>query len=70
MTNDTQTATFRPALSSIFLALASVGIALSTLFVPSVAIKIALLVVAALLLAGTGAALAIVLARPQPLSDK
>lgn len=69
MTSNTQAPTFRPALSSIFLALASVGIALSTLFVASIAIKIAMLVVAALLLAGTGAALAIVLARPRPLSD-
>jgi hypothetical protein len=62
-------ATSRPAHLSIFLALTSVGIALSTLFIPSVAIKIVLFVVAALLLAATGASLAIVLARTQSPGD-
>ncbi|MBG6185573.1 hypothetical protein [Arthrobacter sp. CP30] len=51
---------------SIFLALVSMGIALSTLFVASVAIKIVMLVVAAFVLAATGAALAVVLAQSRP----
>ncbi|WP_104111895.1 hypothetical protein [Arthrobacter sp. N199823] len=65
-----QAPTSRPALSSIFLALTSVGLALSTLYFPSVTIKIVLLIIAALLLAATGASLAIVLARSQPPSDR
>ena len=70
MAHDTQTLKLRAALSSTFLVLASVGIALSTLLIPSVAIKITLLVVAALLLVATGVSLAIVLARPKPSSDR
>lgn len=70
MAHKTQALTSRPALSSIFLALISVGIALSTLYVPSISIKIVLLVVAALLLAATGASLAIVISRSQPPSDR
>ncbi|WP_104082587.1 hypothetical protein [Cryobacterium sp. Y11] len=46
-----------------FIALASVGIALSTLLVASIGIKIILLVVATLLLGAAGASLALVLAR-------
>jgi len=55
----------RPALTSVFLSLASVFIALSTLFIPSVPFKIAVLIVAAILLAATGASLAIVIAKSQ-----
>lgn len=66
MHSKTPIATIQPTLTSIFLALVSVGITLSTLYIESIAIKTALLVAAALLLAATGASLAIVLARPQP----
>ena len=51
----------RPALTSVGLSLASVLIALSTFFIPSVPLTIAVLTVAAILLVATGAALAIVL---------
>ena len=56
----------RPASTATLLALAAVGIALTTLLVASIAIKIALLVVAALLLLTTGIFLALVIARPKP----
>jgi hypothetical protein len=56
----------QPALMSILLALGSMGIALSTLFVASIAVKIVMLVVAAFVLAATGAALAVILAQPLP----
>jgi hypothetical protein len=55
-----------PALMSILLALVSTGIALSTLFVASIAVKIVMLVVATFVLAATGAALAVILAQPRP----
>jgi hypothetical protein len=51
------------AFTATFIALASVGIALSTLLVASIGIKIILLVVATLLLGAAGASLALVLAR-------
>jgi hypothetical protein len=56
----------RPASTATLLALAAVGIALTTLLVASIAIKIALLVVAAFLLLTTGIFLALVIARPKP----
>ena len=59
----------RAATLSTLLALGSVGVALSALLIPFVAIKITLLVVAALLLVATGAWLAIGLAQPKQPSD-
>ena len=56
----------RPASTATLLALAAVGTALTTLLVASIAIKIALIVVAALLLFATGLFLALVIARPKP----
>ena len=56
----------RPASTATLLALAAVGVALTTLLVASIVIKIALLVVAALLLFTTGIFLALVIARPKP----
>ena len=56
----------RPASTATLLALAAVGIALTTLLAASIAIKIALLVVAALLLFATGIFLALVIAHPKP----
>lgn len=70
MAHETHALTLRPALSTIFLALVSMGLALSTLAIPSTSLKIALLVVAAVLLAATGASLAIVIARLQPARDR
>ena len=56
----------RPASTATLLALAAVGTALTTLLVASIAIKIALIVVAALLLFATGIFHALVTARPKP----
>lgn len=67
---DTQNLKSRAASLSTLLALGSVGVALSTLLIPFVAIKITLLVVALLLLVATGVSLAGVLARPQLPSDR
>ena len=60
----------RAAFAPILIALASVGIALSTLLIASVAIKITLLVIAALLLVATGATLATLVARAKPPCDE
>ena len=60
----------RAAFTSTSIALASIGIALSTLLVTSVAIKITLLVIAALLLVATGASFAILIARAKPACDE
>ena len=70
MVHDTPALKLRAAFTSTSLALASVGIALSTLLTASVAIKITLLVVAALLLVATGASLAIVISRIKPPRDE
>lgn len=70
MESKNHTSSAQPAITAVFLALVSVGIALSTLYVESIPIKTALLVAAALLLAATGASLAIVLARPQRPADQ
>jgi uncharacterized membrane protein len=64
--NQTTVSKSRAAKTSIFLALASFGIALSTLLIASLATKIALLVVAALLLVATGTSFALAIARPKP----
>ncbi|MET4059478.1 hypothetical protein ABIB35_001009 [Arthrobacter sp. UYP6] len=56
----------RPALAAIFLALASVGISLSALAVDFLPVRIIMTIAALLLLAATGAFLAVVLARPRP----
>ncbi|WP_394253494.1 hypothetical protein [Arthrobacter pityocampae] len=66
MMNTSPASATRLALASLFLALISVGVALSTLFVASVAIKVVMLVVAAFVLAATGASLAVVLAQSRP----
>ena len=58
------------AFTSTLIALASVGIALSTLLVASVVIKVILLIVAVLLLGAAGASLAIVIARARPPRDR
>ena len=65
MVHDTPALKSWAAFTSTFIALASVGIALSTLLIASVAIKIILLVVAALL-----ASLAIVIARAKSPRDQ
>ena len=56
----------RAALTSAFIALAAVGIALSSLLVASIALKETVIVVALLLLAAAGASLAIALASAKP----
>lgn len=66
MVHDTPTLKSRAAFAPILIALASVGTALSTLLIASVAIKITLLVIAALLLVATGASLATLVARAKP----
>ena len=58
------------AFTSTFIALASVGIALSTLLIASVVIKVTLLIVAALLLGAAGASLVIVIGRARPPHDR
>ena len=70
MTNDNSVLKSRAAFTSTVVALASVGIALSTLLVASIAVKIIMLVVAVLLLGAAGASLALVIARPKPPRDR
>lgn len=70
MVHDTPALKSRAAFTSTLIALASVGITLSTLLIASVAIKIILLVIAASLLVATGASLAIVIARAKPSRDE
>ena len=70
MVHDTPTLKSRAAFTATSLALASIGIGLSTLLIASVAIKITLLVIALLLLGATGASLAILMARAKPPRDE
>jgi len=70
MVHDTPTLKLRAAFAPILIALASVGTALSTLLIASVAIKITLLVIAASLLVATGASLATLVARAKPTCDE
>ena len=70
MVHDAPALKSRAAFTSTSLALASIGVALSTLLVTSVVIKIALLVIAALLLVATGASLAMLIARTKPSRDE
>ena len=66
MVHDTRALKSRAAFTSTSTALASIGIALSTLLIASVAMKITLLVIAALLLVATGASLALLIKRIKP----
>ena len=68
MVHDTLALKSRAAFTSASLALASVGIALSTLFTASVAAKVELLVIAASVLVATGTvhAMAMAIARATP----
>ena len=72
MVHDTPALKSRAAFTSTLIALASVGIALSTLLIASVVIKVILLIVAALLLGTAGASLAIVIAQvtPRPVNQE
>ena len=70
MVHDTPALKSRAAFTSTLIALATVGIALSTLLIASVAVKVILLVVAALLLGAAGASLAIVIARAKSPRDQ
>jgi hypothetical protein len=66
MNQNTSVSKSRAAMTSTFLAFASVGIALSTLLIASLAIKIASIVLATFLLVATGMSLALDIARPKP----
>ena len=70
MVHDASALKSRAAFTSTLTALASIGTALSTLLIASLAIKITLLVIAALLLVATGASLSIVIARIKPPRDE
>jgi len=70
MAHDASALKSRAVFTSTSLALASIGTALSTLLIPSLAIKIIFLVIAALLLVVTGASLSIVIARTKPPRDE
>ena len=70
MVHDNSALKSRAAFTTTFIALACVGIALSTLLVASIAIKVILLVVAALLLVTAGASLAVLIAPTTPPRDR
>jgi len=70
MAHDIPSRKLRAAFLSTLLALGSIGVALSTLMIPFLAIKITLLVVAALLLVATGVSIAGGLARPKLPGDR
>ena len=70
MVHDNSALKSRAAFTATFIALASVGIALSALLVASIVIKVILIVVAVLLLGAAGASLAVVIARAKPPRDQ
>ena len=70
MVHDNSALKSRAAFTATFIALASVGIALSTLLIASIVIKSILIVVAVLLLGAAGASLAVVIAPAKPPRDQ
>ena len=70
MVHDNPALKSQAAFTATFIALASVGIALSTLLIASIVIKSILIVVAVLLLGAAGASLAIVIAPAKPPRDQ